>query len=357
MTELPPSERALTALKVSGLEESPITSLEREDALFVLTADTLVYQDGGGTRRVTLRDLTRIHSDQEGVLRVETPAGTALTASLLGFDPGQVQSFFGEVRTTTAAAKELPSSPLPSPSASKTFSSAPAPSPTLPGPTLPGPTSPSAAVSSPISPSAAAPAPAVPAVKAARLTTPEPEAVVIGELHEDDLPAAREVTPAPASRAEPVVITSSGSSPRVPRSAVDAPAAPLPPRPEVMAPAPLPPTADLQPEVTADLPVAAPFPVGLTALAPAQAVAGLARQADLVAGLPPRLRFLGVVLFVASVALAYFQFTGDQRLAALWTLLAGGVGSIALLALADLARLLEALARTASAGGGVMNVE
>ncbi|WP_029484652.1 hypothetical protein [Deinococcus marmoris] len=101
-------------------------SLEREDALFVLTDDMLVYQDGGGTRRVTLRDLTRIHSDQAGLLRVETPAGTALTASLLGFDVGQVQSFFKGVRSATARAKDLPDSPTPALGGAKTFGSAPA---------------------------------------------------------------------------------------------------------------------------------------------------------------------------------------------------------------------------------------
>ncbi|MCD0171894.1 hypothetical protein, partial [Deinococcus sp. 23YEL01] len=106
MTQRAPSERAVQALQTIGMTASPLTSLERDEALFVLTADTLLFQDGDGTRRVTLRDLTRIHSDQEGTLRVETPAGTALTASLLGFDPAQVQAFFGQVRDATAQAKE-----------------------------------------------------------------------------------------------------------------------------------------------------------------------------------------------------------------------------------------------------------
>ena len=93
MTQSAQSERAQTALKTSGITGAPLMSLERDDALFVLTDDMLVYQDGGGTRRVTLRDLTRIHSDQAGLLRVETPAGTALTASLLGFDQTLQQQF------------------------------------------------------------------------------------------------------------------------------------------------------------------------------------------------------------------------------------------------------------------------
>ncbi|MFD1731138.1 hypothetical protein ACFSC4_08760 [Deinococcus malanensis] len=97
MTE-PAPERAAAALKTIGMEERPVATLEREDALFVLTEGTLLYQDGAGTRRVTLRDLTRIHSDQEGLLRVETPAGTALTASLLGFEPSRVQGFCASAR-------------------------------------------------------------------------------------------------------------------------------------------------------------------------------------------------------------------------------------------------------------------
>ncbi len=125
MTQSAQSERAQTALKAGGITGAPLMSLERDDALFVLTDDVLVYQDGGGTRRVTLRNLTRIHSDQAGLLRVETPAGTALTASLLGFDVGQVQSFFKGVRSATARAKDLPDSPTPTLGGAKTFGSAP----------------------------------------------------------------------------------------------------------------------------------------------------------------------------------------------------------------------------------------
>jgi len=124
-----PSDRAAQTLRDLGLTDAPLSALEREDALFVLTPDTLLFQDAGGTRRVTLRDLTRIHSDQEGTLRVETPAGTALSASLLGFDPGAVQTFFGGVRDATARAKEQPTSPLPQPDAAKTFAPAPSPTP------------------------------------------------------------------------------------------------------------------------------------------------------------------------------------------------------------------------------------
>ncbi|PIG98899.1 hypothetical protein AMD26_006515 [Deinococcus sp. UR1] len=89
----------------------------------------------------------------------------------------------------------------------------------------------------------------------------------------------------------------------------------------------------------------------------ASAVAALTRQADLVDSLTGRLRVLGAVLFVTSVALAFFQFSGGEQLVALWTLLAGGVGTIALMALADIARLLVALARASGTSGGVMDVD
>ena len=89
----------------------------------------------------------------------------------------------------------------------------------------------------------------------------------------------------------------------------------------------------------------------------ASSLAALARHADAVHALLGRLRLLGAVLFVAALALAYFQFAEGARLDGLWTLLAGGVGTIALLALADLGRLLVALSRAVSGGGGVMDVD
>lgn len=312
MTQRAPSERAVQALQTIGMTASPLTSLERDEALFVLTADTLLFQDGDGTRRVTLRDLTRIHSDQEGTLRVETPAGTALTASLLGFDPAQVQAFFGQVRDATAQAKER-----------------------------------------------------VAAQEAAAETTPEPAARSAPQATPTPAPAPTPVpvpapapapTPAPAPvhtpvSAAPVVISSSGFSPsRTP----DLTKSPASPRSEV-APAPAPAPAPVPMPTAA--PAAAPASAGVPLRGAASAVAALTRQADLVDSLTGRLRVLGAVLFVASVALAFFQFSGGQPLAALWTLLAGGVGTIALMALADIARLLVALARASGTSGGVMDVD
>ena len=92
-------------LEELGITSKPEATLSREDAFFVLVDDLLIYRDARILRRVSLRDLTRIHSDDSGTLRVETPAGTALSASLLGFDPDEVQPFFLRVRDATAYAK------------------------------------------------------------------------------------------------------------------------------------------------------------------------------------------------------------------------------------------------------------
>lgn len=64
-----------------------------------------------------------------------------------------------------------------------------------------------------------------------------------------------------------------------------------------------------------------------------------------------RLRILGVVLGVSAIALAFFLFTAGQGLSGIWTLIAGGVGGISLLTLAELARLLVGIARATGNGG------
>lgn len=449
MTERSASERALGALKAIGMDEAPITTLEREDALFVLTGQTLVYQDGGGTRRVTLRDLTRIHSDEQGMLRVETPAGTALTASLLGFDVPGVQAFFAQVRDTTARAKELPVSPLPTPGALKTFGSATAaprpeaggqggprapeapatgsaptraadtppgaaptdtrpPSPPLSTPSSPAPASPAsvppprphatgsggpsagqgagdagtgvqaadpadtdpparAVDSGPAatSPGASAERPAPPAspslrprpVPDASTTSPALSPPGSGAPAGAARPSAPPPEPAPA---RPVVISSSAFTPTSARAAgaPPAPAAAGGAAPRAAAssaapssPVPSPPAAPV-PALTPGSPATAPLAGAPAADVDVSRLDGLhrtlARQADLVDGLVGRLRFLGGVLFVAALLLALVQFTAGGRLDALWTLLSGGVGTIALLALAELARLLALLGRSAA---------
>ncbi|WP_428194323.1 hypothetical protein [Deinococcus saxicola] len=442
MTQSAQSERAQTALKTSGITAVSLMSLEREDALFVLTGDLLVYQDGGGTRRVTLRDLTRIHSDQAGLLRVETPAGTALTASLLGFDVAQVQTFFKGVRSATARAKDLPDSPTPTPDGAKTFGSAPAAAdgegkaqahamteatvPEMAGMPEPAGT-PDAASQTDKTASAspeATPSPSVP--PSAKGAEPEqgkvPEAAgstltarpVTGDRPPTALPP--ESTKTGGSAENPVVISSSSFSPNISKPGLGAmgaaakaeaakpdittpdttkpdtttpdttkpsdtssAAAPQtgPSKPELRkgqtaAPQPAAPVDQTAPRI--ELPnrptprsavavsgnsapdsskperqaVADPMPTTappVTALSKLAAATALARQAETVETLAGRLKLLGAVLFVGALALAFFQFTGDQALAGIWTLLSGGVGAIALLALGELSALLALMAR------------
>lgn len=436
MTQSAQSERAQTALKTSGITGAPLMSLERDDALFVLTDDMLVYQDGGGTRRVTLRDLTRIHSDQAGLLRVETPAGTALTASLLGFDVAQVQSFFKGVRSATARAKDLPDSPTPTLGGAKTFGTAPA----ADGAKASAPPAKVGAAPEAAVPEVAGmPAPAsgagagapgddgakTPASRAAEpgssvpqhSATPTPPSAAPAELggagpREPDSrtadPRAADARKAGGSAENPVVISSSSFSPHVSKPGLGAAATPSKPdtakpdsaksdsaRPEAIKADPARPDlrkaqtsvavpavqaapgaglpsrpaprsavvipgsgapAGVQMDHTAPDPadaatpnvspaVAPPSASAVTALSKVAAATALARQAGTVEALAGRLRILALVLFVGALLLAFFQFTGDQALAGLWTLLSGGVGAIALLALGEMSGLLALLAR------------
>lgn len=106
-------DRVLTALRQAGFDGRPAATLDKDGAAFALLDDTLLYLDESGARGVPLRDINRIHSDATGVLKVETPAGTAITASLVGFDPTRVQHFFKEVKDATNRAKSLPPAPTP----------------------------------------------------------------------------------------------------------------------------------------------------------------------------------------------------------------------------------------------------
>ncbi|THF68195.1 hypothetical protein E7T06_17425 [Deinococcus sp. Arct2-2] len=390
------TDRAQSALKATGMDEASIASLEKEDALFALTAQTLLFQDGGGTRRVTLRDLTRIHSDQEGTLRVETPAGTALTASLLGFDAARVQAFFAQVRDTTARAKQQAAAPLSSGEEKPVASVSAAPSviaASTPAPVSPPPATPVApTISAPVAPEPQKPEVQKPEARKA------PPTIVIGDPDdgEEDAEAVAPVTrtvisPAPSTPApsltkpaaapapapstpqpptpqppstpqpptpQPVVISSSGFSPSSARptvpygsgtssSVTPAPAAqPAPtPAPKMAAPsasvvaAPTPSAPTLQPTAIRTLPTRS------------ASVSGLYAQADAVEALVSRLRILGVVLGVSAIALAFFLFRADQQLSGIWTLIAGGVGGISLLTLAELARLLVGIARATGNGG------
>lgn len=283
------SERVQSALRGLGIGGTPLATLEKEDALFVLLEGLLIYQDAGGTRRVTLRDLNRIHSDGDGLLRVETPAGTALTASLLGFDPAEVQAFFPQVRDATARAKNLPAAPLPAAGGFKTFGATPAPRPAVPPP-VPG----------------AAPDDRPEANRRVTTVTAAPSPVGAALA---DSPAAPEVqradTPVPTASAERVA--------------------------EEASPLETPPTKPA---------------------APLAALPMLAERANAVHALVGRLRVLAVVLGLAAVGLAVVQYLDDQAFQGLWTLIAGGVGSVALFIFADVTRLIVTLARAASEQAG-----
>ncbi len=378
------SERVDALLQASGLSEPLIGSLERSDVLFVLTGGTLLYQDASGTRRVTLRDLTRIHSDQDGLLRVETPAGTALTASLLGFDPVDVQTFFGQVRDTTARVKQAalaaPLTPL---------QAAPIPKPHVPA-------QPVVAQPAPVQPvfaqPAPTPAPAVPArppVVAVPTRAPDPaqgieESVTV--IRPAASAAAGAPTPAPTAnpgygvpRAAPVAAPAPMPARPVqvppvqvapPEAAVSQPAASQPAAPAKVAPPKGQPKAPEKAAQAAPVPVAPAgeqpslvTPVEIPS-APALAdsalagslgtLANAARSAGAWAG---RLRFLSILLFLAALGLAFVQFSADQKLQALWVLIAGGIGAVALLALADLIRLVTSLASAYTARSGGLDAE
>ncbi|BDP41233.1 hypothetical protein DAETH_12020 [Deinococcus aetherius] len=339
------NDRVQSALKVLGIGVPPAATLEREGAFFALLEDTLIYQDAGGTRRVTLRDLTRIHSDEEGLLRVETPAGTALIASLLGYDPARVQAFFAQVRDATARAKHLPTSPLPGMSGQKTFGSAPAPAAAARGqaPALPpreeaGPqVRPDAgraqapenrpAQSDP-SPPRERPAP--PASPRSTQWKPPGQNDLGGETVRVIGPSARVQTPAPA--------------PTTPTKAPPTPA-PIVVTPTLADPAPV--------TVTPEVAPAAPAPAG-PRVRPGRARGGLAdldARAEGVLGWVGRLRLLAAVLGLAALGLAAFQFAEGPRLTGLWTLIVGGVGALALLAFAEVADLVVSLARTVAGEG------
>lgn len=384
------SERSDQTLRASGLNVPARASLERQDALFVLTDAVLLYHDASGTRRVTLRDLARIHSDQEGTLRVETPAGTALSASLVGFDPTEVQSFFRQVRDVTAQAKQLPTAPVPGAAAAS-------------APAQPDPAQSSTAqtaATQPVAPTPAAPpaprldkAPA-PVTQVASTPTPRPvigspepaPTIVLGE--QDGVPATpaaptkgvpgtppaaapKVVTPPPPPRrqasAAPVQPAAS-PAPSAQTPLAQTPSAPTlsaPPAPSRLpVPSGAPPAAPAAPKAPVARTKAAPVSLAPTTAAPAAAPvaapvptplpdarAELLAQAGAVAGLGGRLRLLAVILMLAALGLAYFLFTADtpQPLNALWVVVAGGVGAVALTVLASITRLLATLAQVAGA--------
>ncbi|KQQ99425.1 hypothetical protein [Deinococcus sp. Leaf326] len=368
------SERSDQILKASGLPDPSLAVLERGDALFVLTASTLLYHDESGTRRVTLRDLARIHSDQEGTLRVETPAGTALSASLVGFDPAEVQAFFRQVRDVTAQAKQGPAaspvpttstvptaSPTPGPVPSLTKSADPAPAPaarpvvhlpeqpqTVAGPAFPG-------VGTQGTAPASAPASAAASSSAPKVVTPPPPRRQAGGAPAGAAPASAPGTSSQKQAGQKAPAQNPGSQKQPPApQAAPAPAASRPSAtPSTVLPVPSGPAPTTL--VAAAAPAEAPQAASLsTVSAPlGDAQADLLAQAGSVAGLGGRLRLLAVILMLAALGLAYFLYTAEtpQPLNALWVIVAGGVGAVALTVLAALTRLLATLAQVVGSRG------
>ncbi|ADV68227.1 hypothetical protein [Deinococcus maricopensis] len=290
------NERMTAVLREAGFDGGGVrATLDHPDAFFALTDRELAYHDAGGLRRVNLPDVTRIHSDRDGVLRVETANGTALTASLLGFVPAQVQSFFQEVRDVTARAKNQPAPPNTAPKPFVAPAAAPAPR-TAPTP----------------APVAPAPAPAATTVTVS--------------------PSVREVRAAP----EPATATPD----RTPEPVSPAPdPAPSAPRPIVISSTPVTSSADDVNAPRAGGTVATP------GIAAALASGELAQAASSAEGYVGAIRALAVVLGLAALGVAFMQWRNDQALAALWVLASGGVAAIALLMLASVTRLLVAVAR------------
>ena len=398
------SERIDKLMQAAGLKETVLNSLERGDSIFVLTDQTLLFQDGGGTRRVTLRDLKRIHSDQDGLLRVETPAGTALTANLLGFDPAAVQSFFAQVRDATARAKQQPlatdsgpvaSGPAPETSnvnAQKAVPVSPAVTPAPTPPAAPAANNPPGQLTAEPSAGAkwtgserSAPAPAAPgAASAAGAERPAAPSAPFPSA-----PPARLIV-SPVQPVSPTALNAAATAPAAGNGLSTAPT-PAPPTPATAAPAapswkpqeaPVTvkpvvkavrtPTVITDPEVLsrpeaapqADKPHVETAPVQPEPPAArrvngtaAGSLASLAAVAGGVSAWVGALKAMSLVMLLATFGMAYFQYDKGQGINGFWTLIAGGMGAVALWALSDLVKLLVALAQAVSAEGGVMDVD
>ncbi|MFC4455959.1 hypothetical protein [Deinococcus sonorensis] len=338
------NDRIHSALLQAGLGTSPLATLDHEQAFFALFPDELVYQEGALLSRVPLRDVTRIHSDREGMLRVETAGRTAVTASLLGYDPGRVQRFFQTVRDSTARAKQLPVAPLATPKSVTPPASATTPAPTTPH-FQPAPMPKVQPISTPPAPVTAAES-APPATPKPAEATPPPAAAAPAPAVS---PAPRSIAPEPIStpvsipaRPEPVVISSAPSL-------TEAPAAPKPtPAPRTIRIGNTAPSAASELEEASVRPaVSAPAPLPARLNGPAEA---LLDHADAVQGFGRTLRLLAVVLGLAAVALAVLQYLNGNALSAIWTVLTGGVGTVALLAFAQALGLLASVAQELHAG-------
>lgn len=396
------SQRVEAVLNASGLRGPALASLEGGSGLFALTEEHLIFHDSHGTRRVTLRDLARIHSDAEGTLRVETPAGVAMSASLIGFDGDAVQQFFGQVRDVTARIKSLTPPPLtPAPSAPSRPAPRPAPAQAAAAHTTAAPARPepsrSAAPAHSVGPvSSVGPVPSVGSAPSVGFPSADPASgadrgVSVTPVRRPDAETQRFSGPAPRITVnrggQREQLADGARGPRenglglsgtvgsalgrnlpppgsveiraVRHTAPGAPAAPVAhgTGPHVTAPPlPLAPeqdeTAEREAAEQAHLAFAGPQthaqpqiqqpqpqPHSATPEPLHYTPQDLGTQAGRVRGVPGRLRLLAAVLIVGAVITALLMFLNAQRLFALWVLIAGVVGAVALLSLAELAQL------------------
>ena len=324
-------EPLLTRLRESGQSGDITSTLEYGEAAFALSDGQLGYVDPSGASSVALRDINRIHSDRDGVLRVETPGGTAITASLVGFDPAGVQGFFNEVRVATNSAKSLPQAPQPTPAPS--------------GPWKTGWNS---------SPGAA------PVSQPPLSETPTPEAPSTPVAFEESvrvIPQATPKTPDPqpepaAPAARPVVISTMPRYTPEPTPRENAKPAPAPREPKASkearegarpVPAPTP--------KSGPAPKAAPAPEERPVrTAPPRAFGNreLASLAESVERLTSTLRLLAVAMGLAAILVGVLHFREADAVTGLWILGSGLVAAFALLVFAQVARLLAGMARQLS---------
>ena len=86
-------------------------------------------------------------------------------------------------------------------------------------------------------------------------------------------------------------------------------------------------------------------------------LASLAAVAGGVSAWIGALKAMSLVMLLATFGMAYFQYDKGQGISGFWTLIAGGMGAVALWVLSDLVKLLVSLAQAVSAEGGVMDVD
>lgn len=318
-----------------GLKGPALAALEGPSGLFALSAEELVYSGERGTRRVHLRDLARIHSDAEGILRVETPAGVALRASLLGFEPGEVQHFFEQVQAVTARAKAT---------------GAPRPAPPGPGAGVTPPRGPDVRGSD-----ARAPQEITPRITVTRRG--QIEEMPPTEVRPTE-PRSTELRPAPGSVRVRMLSPEGGRSGEDPPPLIVQAAPPQsaltrdPDQDEQMEQEPQNRGAQDRQSEERKAPRKSPTPPAELMKATPRDLAAQATRVDRQAGL---LRVLGAVLIVGSLVAAVLMFLNAQRPLALWALVQGAVLGVALLGLAELFRLhalQAALAARQAEGGG-----